>query len=269
MKHEHRKSPFHDHEHAVEFDRRAAKSEIRAELEKKLIDMLALKGEELVLDLATGTGRFARPVAKHITGGRVIGIDQALAMLRVGHEHEDPVPGYRQIAGEAEALPFKGDTFDRAFVSFSLHHFGRPALVAREILRVLKSGGQFVILDPVLDEPRDSLDRRLEERINQVFRRTHGADFRFHSAEGIHNLLTQAGFRIARAGLPTYSFDQDGMEGIPTGRHWLEVAEEVEGESPDLAQRLRERYFRWERKGEAVHVEGSFSYALICGEKPA
>ncbi|MBI2358016.1 MAG: methyltransferase domain-containing protein [Deltaproteobacteria bacterium] len=172
MKHEHPKSPFHDHEHAVEFDRRAAKSGIRAELEKKLIDMLALKGEELVLDLATGTGRFARPVAEHITGGRVIGIDQALAMLRVGHEHEDTVPGYRQVAGEAEALPFKGDTFDRAFVSFSLHHFGRPALVAREILRVLKSGGQFVILDPVLDAPRDSLDRRLEERVNQVFRRT-------------------------------------------------------------------------------------------------
>jgi len=268
MKHEHHKSRFHDHEHAVEFDRRAARSGIRAELEKRLMDILALKGDELVLDLATGTGRFARPVAKRLLKeGRVIGIDQALAMLRVGHEHEDPIPGYSQTAGDAEALPFKADTFDRAFVSFSLHHFGRPAMVAGEILRVLKKGGQFVVLDPVLDEPRDSLDRSLDERINQVFRRTHGKDFCFHSAEGVRNLLAQAGFRIVRSDLPTYSFDQDGMEGIPTGRHWLEVAEELEGESPDLAQRLRQNYFRWERKGEAVHVKGSFSYALICGEK--
>jgi len=131
MKHEHHKSRFHDHEHAVEFDRRAARSGIRAELEKRLMDILALKGDELVLDLATGTGRFARPVAKRLLKeGRVIGIDQALAMLRVGHEHEDPIPGYSQTAGDAEALPFKADTFDRAFVSFSLHHFGRPAMVA-------------------------------------------------------------------------------------------------------------------------------------------
>lgn len=263
------KARFHDHRHAAEFDQRAAKSEIRAELAKKLADSLALKGDETVLDLATGTGRFARPVAKHLArGGRVVGVDQALAMLHVGHEHEDPIPGYSQSAGEAEALPFKADTFDRAFVSFSLHHFGRPALVAREILRVLKKGGRFVVLDPVLDEARDSVDRALDERINQVFRRTHGEDFRFFSAGGIRNLLTQEGFHIARSDLPTYSFDQDGMEGIPTGRHWLEAAEELQEDSPELAQRFKENYFLWERKGEAVHVKGSFSFALICGEKP-
>ena len=58
------------------------------------------------------------------------------------------------------------------------------------------------------------------------------------------------------------------MEGIPTGRHWLEAAEELQEDSPELAQRFKENYFLWERKGEAVHVKGSFSFALICGEKP-
>jgi ubiquinone/menaquinone biosynthesis C-methylase UbiE len=267
MKHEHHKSRFHEHKHAIEFDQRAARSEIRAELAEKLADSLALKGHETVLDLATGTGRIARPVAKRLQGGRVVGLDQALAMLHVGNEHEEPIPGYCQTAGLAEALPFKADTFDRAFVSFSLHHFTRPALVAREILRVLKKGGWFAILDPVVREARDAVDRALEERINKVFRRTHGEEFRFFSAEGIHSLLKQEGFRIARSDLPTYRFDQDGMEGIPTGRHWLEVAAEVEEGSPELARRLRESYFVWEKKGETVHVKGSFSYALICGAK--
>ena len=267
MKHEHQKSRFHDPAQAVEFDQRAARSEFRGELAEKLADSLTLRGDETVLDLASGTGRFARPVAKRLKGGRVVGLDQALAMLHVGNEHKDPIPSYCQTAGRAQALPFKADTFDRAFVSFSLHHFSRPALVAREILRVLKKGGWFVVLDPVVAEARDSVDRALEERINQVFRRTHGEDFRFFSAEGIRNLLTQEGFRIARSDLLAYSFDQDGMEGIPTGRHWLEVAEEVERAAPELRQRLTERYFRWERKGETVRVKGSFSYALICGEK--
>jgi len=264
---EEKRSHFHDRKHAVEFDERAGKSEVRAELTPRLIEALELKGKEQVLDLATGTGRFARPVARHLKGGKVIGLDQALTMLQVGHEHEEPTPSYSQAAGEAETLPFKANVFDRAFVSFSLHHFGKPALVVKEIFRVLKPSGRFIVLDPVVKEARDSVDRSLEERINQVFRRTHGENFRFHTAKGISDLLTQAGFRIVRSDLPTFAFDQDGMEGIPTGRHWLEVAEELEEDSPELAQRFKENYFRWERKEEKVHVKGSFSYALICGEK--
>ncbi|MGH7774307.1 MAG: class I SAM-dependent methyltransferase [Candidatus Binatia bacterium] len=269
MKQEHhKKSHFHDHQHAAEFDQRAAKSEIRGQLAIRLIEMLKLGGEEWILDLATGTGRFARPVSQRLGGGRIVGLDEALAMLRVSRENKhEAIPSYIQTAGDAESLPFRIGVFDRAFVCFSLHHFGRPASVAREMLRVLKPGGRFVVLDPVLAEPRDALDRALDNKVNQVFRRTHGENFRFHSAEGIRSLLSGAGFRIARLDLPRFSFDQDGMEGIPTGRHWLEVAEELADENAELAHRFQENYFRWKRQGEKVHVQGSFAYALVCGEK--
>jgi len=50
-------------------------SGIRASLTEKLIEMLTLKGDELVLDLATGTGRVARPLSRHIKGGRIVGVD--------------------------------------------------------------------------------------------------------------------------------------------------------------------------------------------------
>ena len=260
------KTRFHDPEHAAEFDRRT--SEIRADLAEKLADALALKGDEHVLDLATGTGRVARPVAKRLTTGRIVGVDQAPAMLDVGRRHEDPIPAYRQCAGEAAALPFKTNCFDRAFVSFSLHHFGNPESVVREVLRVLRNGGKFVVLEPIVKEPRDSVDGALETKINQVFRRTHGDDFRFLTASGIQRLLIKAGYRIARANVATYPFDQEGMDGIPTGPHWLEVAEELEAEAPELAERLKESYFTWHKHGAAVHVKGAFSYALICGQKP-
>ena len=97
------KTHFHDPQHAAEFDRRI--SGIRADLAEKLAEMLVLQGDEQILDVATGTGRVARPVAKRLKGGRVIGVDQALAMLDVGHEHADPIPAYYQSAGEADALP--------------------------------------------------------------------------------------------------------------------------------------------------------------------
>jgi ubiquinone/menaquinone biosynthesis C-methylase UbiE len=260
------KTRFHDPQHAAEFDRRT--SGIRADLAEKLAEMLVLQGDERILDVATGTGRVARPVAKRLKGGRVIGVDQAFAMLDVGHQHTDPIPAYYQSAGEADALPFKPRSFDRAFVSFSLHHFHNSEGVVKEVLRVLKNGGRFVVLDPVVEEAKDSVDIALEAKINQVFRRTHGDDFRFHTASSIQRLLTKAGYRIPRTNILSYSFNQEGMDGIPTGQHWLEAAEELERDAPELAARLKKNYFTWYSHGDHVHVKGSFSYALICGVKP-
>ena len=265
--HEH-KTRFHDPAHAAEFDRRAI-SDVRLNLTGKLIEALTLKGDEVVLDLATGTGRVARPLSKSIKGGRIVGVDQALAMLDVGHRHQEPIPNYAQAAGEADKLPFKTGTFDRAFVSFSLHHFGNPSGVVSEVLRVLKNSGRFVVLDPVIEEAKDAIDVALEAKINQVFRRTHGDEFRFHTASSIQRLLTKAGYRVPRQNILSYSFNQEGMDGIPTGRHWLEAALELEKEAPELAERMKKNYFSWHSHGDHAHVKGSFSYALITGVKPA
>jgi ubiquinone/menaquinone biosynthesis C-methylase UbiE len=265
--HDH-KTRFHDPAHAADFDRRTM-SGIRSSLTEKLIEMLTLKGGELILDLATGTGRVARPLAKQMKGGKIVGVDQALAMLDVGHQHQDPIPDYDQSAGEADKLPFKTNTFDRAFVSFSLHHFGNPSGVVGEVLRVLKNGGRFVVLDPIIEEAKDAVDIQLEAKINQVFRRTHGDEFRYHTASSIQRMLTKAGYRVPRTNVLSYSFNQEGMDGIPTGRHWLEAALELEKEAPELAERMKRNYFTWHAHGDHAHVKGSFSYALITGVKPA
>jgi ubiquinone/menaquinone biosynthesis C-methylase UbiE len=265
--HEH-KTRFHDPEHAAEFDQRGL-SGVRASLTDKLIEMLVLKGGELVLDLATGTGRVARPLSKRLKDGKIVGVDQALAMLNVGHQHQDPIPYYVQSAGEADKLPFKTNTFERAFVSFSLHHFGNPSGVVGEVLRVLKNSGRFVVVDPIIEESKDAVDVALEAKINQVFRRTHGEDFRYHTASSIQRLLTKAGYRVPRTNILSYSFNQEGMDGIPTGRHWLEAALEIEKENPELAERMKKNYFTWHSHGDHTHVKGAFSYALITGVKPA
>jgi ubiquinone/menaquinone biosynthesis C-methylase UbiE len=263
------KTHFHDPAHAAEFDRRSTMAGIRGSLTEKMIEMLALNGDELVLDLATGTGRVARPLAKHIKSGRIIGVDQALAMLDVGHQQQEPIPHYEQTAGEADKLPFKTGSFDRAFVSFSLHHFNNPTGAVQEVLRVLKEGGRFVVLDPIIEEAKDAVDVALEAKINQVFRRTHGGSFRFHTETSIQRLLTKAGYRIPRRNVLSFGFNQEGMDGIPTGRHWLEAAEELEREAPELAERMKKKYFTWHRHDDHVHVKGGFSYALMCGVKPS
>ena len=166
--HDH-KTRFHDPAHAAEFDRRSTMEGIRGSLTIKMIEMLALSGNEWVLDLATGTGRVARPVSKHIKTGRIVGVDQALAMLDVGHQHQEPISSYSQAAGAADALPLKSNSFDRAFVSFSLHHFGNPPGVVKEVMRVLKGNGRFVVLDPIIEEAKDAVDAALEAKNQSGF----------------------------------------------------------------------------------------------------
>lgn len=263
------KSRFHNHSHAREYDQRAAKSDIRAQLTPRLIEAMQCVGGELVLDLATGTGRFARPVAQHLKGGKIVGLDEALAMLRVAQEQKDsePIPGFLPVAGTAEAFPFQSSSFDRVFTVFALHHFGGPALTMCEAHRVLKPGGRCAILDPVVATKEDSLDEALHDLINRILSRGRREHFHYHSAKDIRDLLTSAGFRVVRSDLQIFAVDQDGVHGIPTGRHWLEIAEQVQEASPELRHRFEEKYFRYERAGEAVHVRGNFAFALVCGEK--
>lgn len=263
------KTSFHDYQHAREFDQRAAKSDIRIQLGGKLIEALQLEGRERILDIATGTGRFARPVARHLSGGKIVGLDEAFAMLRVAREQEekDPIPGYLQTAGAAESLPFRDGVFDRAFVALSLHHFGDPPLVVRETHRVLRPGGTFAVLDPVFVEPRDALDQSLHDLINDIFRRAHGEHFRFRSAEGIRELLALDGFQIIRADLHIVSFDQESLDGIPTGRHWLEAAEQIQRGAHEMRERFAQNYFRYDSVGGRVNVNGTLSFALVCGER--
>lgn len=264
------KIPFHDYSHALDYDRRAAQSDIRAQLAPRLIEALGLKGDESVLDLAAGTGRFARPVAQQLRGGRVFGLDKALAMLRVAEEQrkKEPISRFIPVVGAAQAFPFRAEVFDRAFTVFALHHFSRPSLTIREAGRVLRFGGRFVILDPVVPKAENFLDREVHECINQILRRAHGDEFHYHSLDDMQELLSGAGLRILQAEVHGFFVDQEGTEGIPTGRHWIEVAEQMKKEFPELHRRFEETYFRWEKRGEKVHVQGSFGFGLMCGEKP-
>lgn len=263
------KNRFHDHTHARDYDQKAARSDIRAQLTPALLEALECQGNEWILDLATGTGRFARPVAQHLKGGKVIGLDEALAMLRVAQEQKEkePIPGFLSTAGTAEAFPFRAEAFDRVFTVFALHHFAHPSLMMEEARRVLKPGGSFAILDPVVAPSEDSLDERIHRRINDILHSGHGEHFYYYSLQEIRDLLARADFQVVRADLHSFAVDQEGMEGIPTGRHWLEIAGEFERESPELKRRFEEKYFRYETVGGKTHVRGSFAFALVCGEK--
>lgn len=77
-------------------------------------------------------------------GGRIVGADFVLPMLRLGRPK---APEIRVLAADALELPFPPRTFDGCMVGFGVRNLADLDRGLREIARVLKPGGRAVILE--------------------------------------------------------------------------------------------------------------------------
>jgi SAM-dependent methyltransferase len=100
-----------------------------------------------VLDLATGGGHTAlafAPIAR-----RVVACDVTEPMLRAARGllrgRGDASATF--VAGDVEALPFGDGAFDLVTCRIAAHHFADVAAAVREVRRVLRPGGSFLLQD--------------------------------------------------------------------------------------------------------------------------
>ncbi len=100
----------------------------------------ALPAGARVLDVATGTGNLAIPLAR--SGCIVTGVDIAPNLLVQARERaaaEGLTATFDE--GDAEQLPYPDASFDAVVTMFGAMFAPRPELVAAELARVLKPGG--------------------------------------------------------------------------------------------------------------------------------
>ena len=105
-----------------------------------------------VLDLAGGTGDLAALMAPRVTpGGRVVLSDINEAMLRRGRERllDQGIAGgnIEYCLADAETLPFEDTSFDVVTIAFGLRNVTRKECALAEMFRVLRPGGQLLILE--------------------------------------------------------------------------------------------------------------------------
>jgi len=104
------------------------------------ITRLALPPGTRVLDIATGTGNLALPLAR--SGCIVTGVDIApnlLEQARARTAEENLTIAFDE--GDAEALPYADASFDAVVTMFGAMFAPRPEIVATEFARVLKPCG--------------------------------------------------------------------------------------------------------------------------------
>lgn len=103
---------------------------------------LELEAGHRVLDIAAGTGTSSAAYA--LEGIEVVPLDFSAGMVQVGKRRN---PGLSFITGDATALPFADNSFDRVTISYGLRNVHDPDLALREMLRVTKPGGKLVVAE--------------------------------------------------------------------------------------------------------------------------
>ena len=120
--------------------------EYSAEASSWLSADLGLHGDQTVLDLGAGTGKFTKRLLA--TGAKVCAVDPIPAMLeRLTRQHVD----LDVRTGSAEAIPFGDASFDVVVCAQSFHWFVAEEAIS-EIHRVLKPGGRLGLIWNVRDE---------------------------------------------------------------------------------------------------------------------
>ncbi len=106
----------------------------------EFIQRLGIAAGSRVLDIATGTGNLAVPLAR--AGCFVTGVDIAPNLLVQARERAAAEGLAAQFdEGDAEALPYADASFDAVVTMFGAMFAPRPEIVAAEMARVLKPGG--------------------------------------------------------------------------------------------------------------------------------
>jgi len=116
---------------------------------KKVVEIVKATHPKTVLDIATGTGDLAINLAE-TSAVKIIGLDISTGMLEVGKTKiaaKNLDNKIEMIIGDSESMPFKDNTFDAITVAFGVRNFETLEKGLKDILRVLKPGGTFVILE--------------------------------------------------------------------------------------------------------------------------
>jgi SAM-dependent methyltransferase len=99
-----------------------------------------------VLDVATGTGNVALRAAA--AGAAVVGLDLTPELFEAARSRSDALGvDVEWVTGDAEALPYESETFDRVYSVFGVQFAPRHAVAAAELARVCKPGGSIGLVN--------------------------------------------------------------------------------------------------------------------------
>ena len=191
-------------------------------LAEKALDGLVVVRGARILDVACGTGAFAR-LAAHVagTGGRVVGVDPSPAAIETARR-VDVTSTVEWRCDDFERIPFDDATFDVAACQHALHRFPDRVRILQEMRRVLVPGGRIgsMTWGPIEENPAFAveLDAAVKAGIagSGVIEGLLDA-FSLHRAEDLVALAERAG--LVDASVRTVRL----LAALPRAAEWVRV----------------------------------------------
>lgn len=183
---------------------------------QKVMAQLQLPTSARILDLATGTADWAIALAQSSDPStQVIGLDFSSEMLAIGQKKVDASDVARRITlvqGDAMATPYEDNQFDVVTIGFGLRNLPDTQAGLAEMYRILKPGGQLVILET--SQPDNALIRpvwrlyfaKIMPLFGKVFAKGKYDEYKyldqttenFVGYKQLAQMLTQTGFQKVR-----------------------------------------------------------------------
>ena len=155
---------------------------------QELISQANIERAHSVLDVGCGTGTLIVMLKRRYSAVEVVGVDpDSKALQRARKKVGRAGVSVQLDQGFADELRYSERSFDRVFSSFMFHHLDEEERerTSLEVLRVLKPGGSFHLLDFVADETSHGFFERLFAG---------HALMKTNTNERILGLITRAGF---------------------------------------------------------------------------
>lgn len=114
------------------------------------------RGDETVLDIGCGGGANLKRMSDCVTTGHLTGVDYSETSVQTSQQTnaEAIKAGKMDVSqGSVEKLPFADDSFDKITTVESFYFWPDPPENLKEVSRVLKKGGTFLLIAEIYERP--------------------------------------------------------------------------------------------------------------------